>query len=87
MSDDLKTRFETSVEDVKKLPQRPDNDILLDIYALFKQSSKGDATGKRPGMLDFVGRAKFDAWAKLKGRTSDQAMQDYIDLVERLKKG
>ncbi len=75
------------MEDVKQLPQRPDNDTLLEIYALFKQSSQGDATGKRPGMLDFVGRAKFDAWAKLKGRTNDQAMQDYIDLVERLKKG
>ena len=87
MSDDLKTLFETAVGDVKKLPQRPDNDTLLEIYSLYKQSTQGDASGKRPGMLDFVGRAKFDAWAKIKGRSSDQAMQDYIDLVERLKKG
>jgi acyl-CoA-binding protein len=87
MSDDLKTRFETSVGEVKQLPQRPDNDTLLEIYSLYKQSTHGDASGKRPGMLDFVGRAKYDAWAKLKGRSADQAMQDYIDLVERLKKG
>ncbi len=87
MSDDLKTQFETAVDEVQKLPAKPDNDTLLEIYSLYKQSTKGDATGKRPGMLDFVGRAKFDAWAKLKGRTSDQAMQSYIDLVERLKKG
>lgn len=87
MSDDLKTRFEASVQEVQKLPQRPDNDTLLEIYSLYKQSTKGDVSGKRPGMLDFVGRAKFDAWAQLKGRTSDQAMQDYMDLVERLKKG
>jgi len=87
MSDDLKTRFETSVQDVKNLPQRPDNDTLLEIYSLYKQSTQGDVSGKRPGMMDFVGRAKFDAWAKLKGRSSDQAMQDYMDLVERLKKG
>lgn len=87
MSDDLKTRFETAVEEVQKLPSKPDNDTLLEIYSLYKQSTKGDVSGKRPGMLDFVGRAKFDAWAKLKGRTTDQAQQDYIDLVDRLKKG
>jgi diazepam-binding inhibitor (GABA receptor modulating acyl-CoA-binding protein) len=87
MSDDLKTRFEASVDGVQQLPQRPDNDTLLVIYSLYKQSTQGDVSGKRPGMLDFVGRAKYDAWAKLKGRTNDQAMQDYIDLVERLKKG
>jgi len=87
MSDDLKTRFETAVKGVQQLPQRPDNDTLLVIYSLYKQSTQGDVSGKRPGMLDFVGRAKYDAWAKLKGRTNDQARQDYIDLVERLKKG
>ena len=87
MSDDLKTQFETAVDEVQKLPQKPDNDTLLDIYSLYKQSTKGDCTGKRPGMLDFVGRAKYDAWNKLKGKPSDQAMQTYIDIVERLKKG
>lgn len=86
MSDDLKTRFEAAVDGVQQLPQRPDNDTLLVIYSLYKQSTQGDVSGKRPGMLDFVGRAKYDAWAKLKGRSNDQAMQDYIDLVERLKK-
>lgn len=87
MSDDLKTRFETAVDEVQRLPQRPDNDTLLDLYSLFKQSTQGDVSGKRPGMLDFVGRAKYDAWSKLKGKPSDQAMKTYIDLVERLKKG
>jgi acyl-CoA-binding protein len=87
MSDDLKTRFQTAKSEVEQLPARPDNDKLLQLYSLFKQSTQGDVTGKRPGMLDFVGRAKYDAWAKLKGRSTDQAMQDYIDLVERLKEG
>ena len=87
MADDLKTRFQTAKSDVEKLSARPDNDTLLQLYSLYKQATQGDATGKRPGMLDFVARAKFDAWAKLKGRSSDQAMQDYIDLVERLKRG
>ncbi len=87
MSDDLKARFETAVEEVQKLPAKPDNDTLLELYSLFKQATKGDASGKRPGMLDFVARAKFDAWAKLEGRTAEQAMQEYVDLVERLKQG
>ena len=58
---------------------------LLKIYALFKQASAGDATGDRPGMTDFVGRAKFDAWDALKGTSQDEAKQQYIDLIEELK--
>ena len=87
MSDDIKTRFEKAVDEVQQLPSRPDNDKLLDLYSLYKQASEGDVQGKRPGMLDFVKRAKYDAWGKLKGKPSATAMQEYIDLVERLKKG
>ena len=84
---DLKNRFETAREEVQTLSERPDNDTLLALYSLYKQGTVGDVQGKRPGMLDFVGRAKFDAWAARKGTPSDKAMQDYIDLVEKLKGG
>jgi len=84
---DLKQRFEQAAEDAKKLPRRPDNDTLLKLYALYKQGSTGDVSGKRPGMLDMVGRAKYDAWAKVKGTPAESAMQSYVDLVERLKGG
>jgi acyl-CoA-binding protein len=60
------------------------NDTLLELYALFKQATAGDATGSRPGMLDVKGRAKFDAWAKRKGQTKDAAMTAYIALVDKL---
>ncbi len=82
---DLATRFQTAVDDSKKLNQRPDNDTLLKLYATFKQGSNGDVEGKRPGFTDLVGRAKYDAWAKLKGTPQEEAMQQYIDLVESLK--
>ena len=81
----LKTQFETAVADSKKLTERPSNDILLQLYALYKQGSEGDVQGKRPGITDFVGRAKYDAWAKLEGTSENDAMQQYIDLVESLK--
>lgn len=81
----LKTQFETAVADSKKLSERPSNDILLKLYALYKQSTEGDVTGKRPGFTDLVGRAKFDAWAAAKGTATDAAMQQYIDLVHSLK--
>lgn len=83
---DLKSRFDQALADSKLLPAKPDNDTLLKMYSLFKQGSMGDVQGDRPGMMDFVGRAKYDAWASLKGQTSDQAMQGYIDLIESLKK-
>jgi diazepam-binding inhibitor (GABA receptor modulator, acyl-CoA-binding protein) len=82
---DLKSQFEQAVKDSKNLPEKPDNMTLLKIYALYKQSSSGDVDGKRPGFSDMVGRAKWDAWNEAKGKTSDEAMQQYVDLIESLK--
>jgi acyl-CoA-binding protein len=81
----LKDHFEAAVAESKNLPERPDNMTLLKIYALYKQATAGDVEGKRPGFTDMVGRAKFDAWDALKGTASDDAMQQYIDLIESLK--
>ena len=81
---DLKKQFEQAVADSKTLPEKPDNMTLLKLYALYKQASSGDVEGKRPGFTDMVGRAKWDAWNEVKGRSSDEAMQGYIDLIESL---
>jgi len=81
---DLKAAFEQAQKDVKTLTKRPSNEDMLALYSLFKQGSSGDVSGSRPGMMDLVGRAKYDAWAKLKGTTNDQAMQQYIAKVKAL---
>ena len=81
----LQTKFEQAVVQSKQLPDKPDNMTLLKIYSLYKQASAGDVEGKRPGFTDMVGRAKWDAWSALKGKSTDEAMQDYIDLIESLK--
>ena len=82
---DLKAQFEQAVTDSKSLPEKPDNMTLLKLYALYKQGTSGDADGKRPGFGDMVGRAKWDAWNGLQGKSSEEAMQEYVDLVESLK--
>lgn len=82
---DLKARFEQAAQEAQQLPRRPDNTTLLQLYALYKQATSGDVSGARPGVLDMQGRMKYDSWSKLKGTSGDQAMQQYIDLVERLK--
>lgn len=82
---DLKARFDQALADSKLLPAKPDNNTLLQIYSLYKQGSVGDVQGERPGMMDFVGRAKYDAWAAQKGKSQEQAQQAYIDLIESLK--
>ena len=82
---DLRSQFERAVADSKQLPEKPDNPTLLKIYALYKQASSGDAQGERPGFSDLVGRAKWDAWDQLRGKTQEAAMQDYVDLIESLK--
>ncbi len=78
----LKAKFEAAVASSKNLTERPDNATLLKIYALYKQASTGDNTEKKPGFGDMVGRAKWDAWNNLKGTASNEAMQQYIDLIE-----
>ena len=82
---DLKAKFEAAVATSKNLPERPDNQTLLKLYALYKQASSGDVDGKRPGFTDMVGRAKWDAWNEIKGTGSETAMQQYIDQIEDLK--
>ncbi|SCK22102.1 acyl-CoA-binding protein [Vogesella sp. LIG4] len=81
---DLKALFEQAQQDVTTLAERPDNQTLLQLYALFKQATEGDVQGERPGMMDFINRAKYDAWDKLKGQGGEQAMQGYVDLVKSL---
>ena len=80
----IKTQFEQAVARSKQLPEKPDNMTLLKIYALYKQASAGDVDGKRPGFTDMVGRAKWDAWNGLKGKSADEAMQEYVSLIEDL---
>lgn len=80
----LKEQFEAAVGRSQSLTKRPSNEELLDLYALYKQATEGDATGDRPGGFDFKAIAKHDAWADVKGKDADTAMQEYVQLVERL---
>lgn len=82
---DLEQQFQQALTDSKQLSERPDNMTLLKLYALFKQASSGDADGERPGMTDFVARAKWDAWHELQGTAREEAMTSYVALVKSLK--
>jgi diazepam-binding inhibitor (GABA receptor modulator, acyl-CoA-binding protein) len=81
---DLKAEFEQATQDVQKLPKKPDDKTLLSLYAFYKQATAGDVQGSRPTGFDLVGKAKYDAWTKIKGTSSEMAMQAYIELVKRL---
>ncbi len=81
---DLTQRFEAAVASSKNLAERPDNATLLRLYGLYKQASAGDVDTERPEFTDLVGRAKWDSWNALKGRSTEQAMQAYVELVESL---
>ena len=81
---DLNAAFEAAVAQSKTLSERPDNATLLKIYALYKQATQGDNEEKKPSFSDMVGRAKWDAWEKLKGSDGDAARQQYIALIESL---
>jgi acyl-CoA-binding protein len=81
---DLKSQFQKAAKDVMGLAERPDNDTMLRLYALYKQGSEGDVSGPRPGFFDFVGTAKYEAWEKLSGTSQDEAMKKYVDAVGKL---
>ena len=81
---DLQTQFEQAAKDVMALPSRPDDQTLLKLYGLYKQSTEGNVKGKRPGFSDFKGRAKYDAWARLRGKSPDWEMGEYIKLLDKL---
>ncbi len=83
----LQEQFASAADRAQQLPRRPDNDTLLKLYALYKQSTVGDVNTSRPGFTDPVGRAKYDAWSKLKGTAKQSAMKAYIDLVDGLAAG
>lgn len=83
---DLKATFEAAVATGKALTKKPSNDMLLKLYAYFKQATEGDVKGERPGFMDFVGGAKYDAWAKIKGTAAEEAMTQYTKLIEHLKR-
>ena len=82
---DVKKQFDTAVAASKSLKERPDNNTMMQLYALYKQASEGDVEGKRPGFTDMVGRAKYDAWAGARGKSTDDAMKEYTALANSLK--
>jgi acyl-CoA-binding protein len=82
---DLQQQFEAAVAASKTLSEKPDNDILLQLYALYKQGTEGDVNTEAPSnMFDFVAKAKYDAWNNLKGKTKETAQQEYVALVTKL---
>ena len=81
---DLKKKFDAAAANVLKAKKDPGSDMKLKLYAHYKQATEGDVAGDKPGFTDFVNRAKYEAWAKLKGTSSDKAMEAYIKLVERV---
>lgn len=81
---DTISQFEQAAIAAKSLPERPDNDTLLQLYALFKQGSSGDVSGDKPGFFDFVAAAKYEAWERIKGLPKEEAMGQYTNLVRKL---
>jgi acyl-CoA-binding protein len=77
-------QFESAVEKSKNFTKRPSNEELLQLYALYKQATAGDVHGEKPGGFDFKAMAKFAAWEEMKGKSSDEAMQEYVSLVDKL---
>ena len=81
---ELDQKFENAVARSKELTKRPTNEELLSLYALYKQATEGDVSGERPGGFDFKAIAKHDAWEEIKGKSKEQAKEEYVALVDEL---
>lgn len=84
MKNSVQIDFDKAVAAAKSLQDRPDNEDMLLLYALFKQATSGDVNVPKPGFFDFVGVAKFEAWEKVRGTSRDEAMSRYVELVRKL---
>lgn len=88
---DLKAQFDATVKMIQSAEGdfKPSNELKLEMYALFKQATEGDVSGKKPGLTDFVGRMKYSAWENIKGMSSEKAMQTYVnkvnDIIKKVK--
>lgn len=83
---ELTTSFEKAVADSKTLSERPSNETLLQLYSLYKQATEGDVNVDAPANpFDFVSRAKYEAWSSLQGKSKEEAMQEYVQLINKLK--
>ena len=82
---DVEAKFEKAAEEVMALVERPDDKTLLRLYGLYKQATLGNIKGKRPGFTDVKGRAKYDAWSRLRGKSQEWAMEEYVKLMTELK--
>jgi diazepam-binding inhibitor (GABA receptor modulator, acyl-CoA-binding protein) len=84
---DLEQQFQTAVAESKQLPEKPSNEVLLQLYSLYKQSTEGDATedAAPTNAFDFVAKAKYNAWEGQKGKSKEDAMKEYVQLIEKLK--
>ncbi len=80
----VQEEFEQAASAAKSLPERPDDNTMLQLYALYKQGSAGDVQGSKPGFFDFVGVAKYEAWEKLSGTSQEEAQKQYVELVRKL---
>ena len=85
MTMDIELEFEQAVEESKSLPEKPSTESLLKLYSLYKQATEGDIHIEAPGAFDFVAKAKYDAWASLKGKSRNEAKKEYVELVNKLK--
>ncbi|HET9693321.1 MAG TPA: acyl-CoA-binding protein [Steroidobacteraceae bacterium] len=83
---EIDKKFEAAAKDIQTLTKRPDDEDMLRLYALYKQGTEGDVQGERPSAFSIKDRAKYDAWARVKGTESTKAREQYVKLVERLKK-
>ena len=81
---DLMETLEQAAERAKQLSSKPDNEVLLQLYGLYKQATEGDVSGDKPGMFDFVAKAKYEAWEARQGMSSEDAVRAYVELVDRL---
>ena len=83
---DIKQQFDEAVSESKALSEKPSNDTLLQLYSLYKQATEGDVNIDPPANpFDFIAKAKYETWMKLKGKSKTDAMNEYVELVRKLK--
>mmetsp|Transcript_7098 Transcript_7098/g.7982 ORF Transcript_7098/g.7982 Transcript_7098/m.7982 type:complete len:89 (-) Transcript_7098:165-431(-) len=74
--------FQDVADKVKTVPKGSiSQEEALVLYGLYKQALKGDNTDAAPWAVQLEAKAKWTAWTAHKGKSQEQARQEYVALA------
>lgn len=84
LEDELRSKFAAAADFLPSLVSSLKPDQLLKFYAYYKQATIGKCNTPTPYWYNFQNKQKWDAWKSLGDLSEEDAMKQYIALLDEL---